>query len=201
MAIEKANILVFVNRALKISETDIDDDIQAVLDDLSEEDLLEASDDSINLVANDASFTPPTDLRDISAITLTDASGVSRDPLLEIPGGINRLRRIKNSDSSTGTPRHYVWFNSLIHLWRSADAAYDVLFEYTKNHAQGVDTIEFPDIFKNTINYGVTAEVSARFNRTAGINVWFPRYQVAKQKRIDSKPEQPSISRGASWDI
>lgn len=205
MAIVKAEILAFVNKALKtenlLGAGDIDVDIQIILDDLSEEDLLEASDDTINLVANDASFSPPDDLRDISAITLTDASGINQRPLLELPGGINRLRLVKRSDSAVGTPRYYVRFNDTIFLWRSADAAYDVLLEYTKNHAQGVDTIGFNDIYRATINYGVTAEVAARFNRTAGINLWLPKYLAAKQKRIDSKPEQPSISLGASWGI
>ena len=73
MAIDKADILTFVNRALKIQESagDIDIDIQITLDDLSEEVLLEATlnhDDSggITLAALQESFALPAGWRDYS---------------------------------------------------------------------------------------------------------------------------------------
>ena len=199
MAIDKANILTFVNNALKTADTNIDVEIQAILDDLSEHDLLEASDDSVELESGDDSFAIPTGFRDFSAITLTNASDVNLDPLLEIPGGIKEYRRLKSNDSAIGTPQWYVVFGDTVFIWRSANGDYEVLIEYTKDHPQDVDDIEFGDIFKNAIYFGVTAEVAARLNRTAGINLWLPKYLAAKQKRIDSKPEQPSIAIGQDW--
>lgn len=202
MAIDKDDILIFVNRVLKMQEVDgdIDIEIQAILDDLSEEDLLEATDDTETLASSTASFSVPTGWRDYSAITLTNANGVNQQPLLEIPGGIEQFRAVKSNDSAIGTPRHYVVFDSVVFLWRPSNGVYTVKQEYTKDHAQDVSTIEFSDIFKNTINYGVAAEVAARLNRTAGINLWLPKYIAAKRKRIESKPQQPSISRGQIWE-
>ena len=134
MAILKANILAFVNKALKITETDIDVEIQVVLDDLSEEDFLEASDNSETLASGTASFSVPTDFRDYSAITLTNVSGVNQDPLQVIPGGIEEYRAVKSNDFSTGTPHWYALFNDTVNLWRPSSGVFTVLQEYTKDH-------------------------------------------------------------------
>ncbi len=207
MSIDKANILIFVNRALKTVEADgdIDIEIQTILDDLSEEDLLEATlnaddDDGITLAAGQSSFDLPADWRDYSAITLTTQAGVNQDPLQAIPGGIDQLRAVKSNDSGTGTPQWYTVFGTTVEIWRPSSGIFTVKQEYTKNHPQSVKAIEFLDIFKNAINFGTTAEVSARLNRTAGINLWLPKYLAAKQKRINAKPMQPSISRGQIWE-
>ncbi len=207
MAIDKADILIFVNRALKTQESagDIDIEIQITLDDLSEDDLLEATlndDDSggITLAALDESFALPTGWRDYSAITLTTQAGVNQDPLIDLPGGIEEYRALKSNDSGTGTPQWYVVFGTTVLLWRPSSGIFTVKQEYTKNHAQDVSAIEFPDIFRNAIYFGTTAEVAARLNRTKGIGLWLPKYLAAKQKRIDAKPNQPSISRGQIWE-
>ncbi len=202
MAIVKADILIFVNRVLKTQETagDIDIEIQAVLDNLSEEDLLEATDDTKTLAALQESFELPSDWRDYSSITLTTQAGVNQDPLRPIPGGIEEFRAVKSNDSGTGTPQWYVVFGTTVFLWRPSSGIFTVKQEYTKNHAQDVDNIEFADIFKNTINYGTAAEVAMRFNRTKGIDIWLPKYLAAKQRRIDSTPLQPSIAVGQIWE-
>ena len=205
MSILKANILTFVNNALKtnglFAGDDMDVEIQAILDDLSEEDLLEATDDDETLASGTESFSVPTGWRDYSAITLTNTAGVNLVPLEEIPGGINEYRRVRSNDSAIGTPRWYVVFNDTVLLWRNSNGVYTVKQEFTKNHPQDVSSIEFKDIFKNTINYGVAYEVSSRLNRVAGINLWLPRYEAAKRKRIEAKPMQPSIARGAIWEL
>lgn len=207
MAILKADILTFVNRALITEESagDIDVEIQITLDDLSEEDLLEATldaddEDGITLAALQASFSLPADWRDYSAITLTTQAGVNQDPLRPIPGGIEELRAVKSNDSGTGTPQWYTVFGTTVFLWRPSSGIFTVKQEYTKNHAQSVSSIEFPDIFRNAIYFGTTAEVAARLGRTRGVNLWLPKYLAAKRKRIEARPEQPSISVGQIWE-
>ena len=71
MAILKAAILTRVNERLQTSFTDIDTQIQEVLDDLSEEDLLVGTDSTQTLVSGDLVLDEPTGFRALVAITLT----------------------------------------------------------------------------------------------------------------------------------
>ena len=146
-----------------------------------------------------ASFSLPEGWRDYSAITLTDAGGVEQDPLFEIAGGINEFRRFKSNDAATGTPRQYVIQGDTVFLWRVSNGVYTVKQEYTKDHAQDVDAIEFKDIFKNAINYGTTYHVALFRKKVSYIDIWLPNYVAAKQKRVNSRHEQPSIARGQIW--
>lgn len=203
MAILKADIITFANNALKLnnlfSGDDLDVEIQQTLDDLSEEDFLEAS-DTVTVNINDETFAVPTGFRDFSALTPQNASGTNLDPMIELPGGIKQYRQLKRNETSNGIPEFYVVFNDLVFMFKNANGTYTITREYTKDHAQDVDNIEFKDIFKNAINYGVTFEVASRLNRTASITLWAAKYAAAKQKRIDSQDMQPSISQG-DWNL
>ena len=204
MAIAKANILTFVDKVLKTDFTaeganSLDVEIQQTLDDLSEEDLLEAS-DTVTVNIDDETFAVPTGFRDFSALTPQNAAGTNLDPLIQLPGGIKQYRELKSHDTSNGIPEFYALFNDLVFMWKNANGTYIITREYTKDHAQDVDTIEFKDIFKNAINYGVTFEVSRRLNRTAGITLWGAKYAAAKFNRINNQDMQPSISNG-DWNL
>ena len=85
MAITKANILTRVNERLQTAFTDIDTQIQEILDDLSEEDLLVATDSTQTLSSGDTVLLEPTGFRALIAITLTiTSSGSQQYPLIKL---------------------------------------------------------------------------------------------------------------------
>jgi len=201
MSILKAGILAFVNKQLKTSETDIDVEIQQTLDDLSEEDFLEAS-DTVTVNVNDETFAIPTGLRDFSALTPQNAAGTNLDPLVELPGGIKQYRQLRSNETNNGIPECYVVFNDLVDICWTPNGTYIITREYTKDHpalAGDSGSIEFKDIFRNAIYYGVTFEVASRLNRTAAITLWSAKYVDAKGKRRQNQDMQPSISQGTHW--
>ncbi len=197
MAIEKADILTRVNERLLTNFTDIDTQIQEILDDLSEEDLLVGSDPDQTLVSGDTTLDYPTGFRAMVAITLTVTSGGSEQfPLIALKQGHRQYRELRHNDASTGIPRWYSDFNEKFYLWRPPNQAFSVLIEYYKNHAQNVETIEFGDNFKNVIYAGVTWKVALEQSRTRMIQQWGPVYFDAKQKRIDTANFQPQFVHG-----
>ncbi len=197
MAILKADILTEVNDNLLTSLTDIDKFIQKALDDLSEEDLLVGTDSTQTLVSGDTTLDEPTGFRALVAITLTITSSSSNQfPLRGLPQGHRQYRELRHNDDSTGIPRWFSNFNEKFFLWRPANQAFSSLIEYYKDHPQDVDSIEFPDNFRNAIYAGATFYASLKFSRTQAIKIWGPMYESAKKKRIDSIVHQPRIVRG-----
>ena len=197
MSITKANILTRVNERLQTSLTDIDTQIQEILDDLSEEDLLVDTDSTQSLESGDTTLDEPTGYRAMIAISLTITDSSSEQfPLKKLPGGHKQYRELRHNDDSTGIPRWYSHFNGKFYLWRPANQDFTVVIEYYKNHPQDVDNIEFDDNFKNAIYAGVTWKVALEKGRTRMINQWGPIYFDAKQKRINSMVHQPRIVRG-----
>jgi len=197
MAITKANILTRVNERLQTSFTDIDTQIQEVLDDLSEEDLLIGTDADQTLESGDTTLDEPDGYRAMIAITLTITSSTSEQfPLIKLPRGHKHYRELRHNDDSTGIPRWFSHFNGKFYLWRPANQDFTALIEYYKNHPQDVDNIEFDDNYKNVIYAGATFKCALEKGRTRMIQLWGPVYQNAKQKRIDSMVHQPRIVRG-----
>lgn len=194
MTIAASDILTFVNNALRRSETDIDIQIQAVLDDLSEADLLHGTDTSQSLESGDTTLDVPTLCRSIIAITLTNDDDIADEPLRELKGGMLEYRRLRDNDSATGIPEYYTEFNGYYYLWRPPDGDYDANIEYIKDHAQDVDNIEFGDIFKNAIYAGAAFEVALRFGLERYIAIWGAKYADAKQKRINAMPMSVHIA-------
>jgi len=197
MSIEKAEILTRVNERLQTNFTDIDTQIQEILDDLSEEDLLTGTDSDQTLESGDTTLDEPTGFRALIAITLTiTSSGSEQYPLIKLKGGHEQYRELRHNDDSVGIPRYFSNFNGKYYLWRPANQAFSSLIEYYKNHSQDVDNIEFDNSFRNVINAGVTYKMALEKGRTRMIQQWGAVYFDAKQKRIDATVHQVRIVRG-----
>lgn len=197
MAITKEAILARVNERLQTVFTDIDTQIQEVLDDLSEEDLLVDSDPDQTLTNGDTVLEWPTGFRAMINITLTiTSSGSNQFPLLALKGGHKEYRQLRHNDDTVGIPRWFSEFNEQFFLWRPPNQAFTSLIEYYKNHPQTVDAIEFDDNFKNVINAGATWKMASEKGRISMINLWGAIYADAKKKRSDSVLRQPRFTHG-----
>lgn len=199
MAITKADILTRLNARLQTAFVvgDIETQIQEILDDLSEEDLLEDTDATQTLVTDDTTLNEPTGFRALIDIVLTvTATGSEQFPLLPLKQGIVEYDQLRHNDNSVGIPRWFANSNGQFFLWRPANQAFSSLIRYYKDHAQDVDNIEFGDIFKNAIYAGVTMKVAMEFGRDRMISQWAVIYSDAKQKRIDSTVHVPRFVHG-----
>jgi hypothetical protein len=200
MAITKANILTFVNTALQenFSGTQLDTEIQQVLDDLSDEDLLVGSDDTQTLSSGDLTLNTPTGFRALIAITLTiTSSGSEQYPLQKLKGGHQEYRKLRHNDSSSGIPRWFSEFNDLFYLWRPPNQNFSTLIEYYKDHPQDVNTIEFDEgKYKNVIYNGVTYFVAMNRGKITYLNIWKPAYYEEKAKIILEHPPLPRFCEG-----
>ncbi len=199
MTIVKADILTEVNENLLggFSAGDITTRIQAILDDLSEEDLLEDTDGTQTLVTDGTTLNEPTDFRALIDIVLTvTATGSEQFPLIALRGGIKEYDQLRHNDNSVGIPRWFANSNGKFFLWRPANQAFTSLIRYYKNHPQDVDNIEFGDNFKNAIYAGVTMKMAMKMSNTRMISQWAAIYVDAKQKRIDSIVHIPRFVRG-----
>lgn len=197
MAIEKAVILTRVNTRLQLAETDIDEQIQEILDDLSEEDLLEDTDDTQTLVTDSTTLNEPTGFRALIDIVLTvTATGSEQFPLMPLKQGIVQYDQLRHNDNSVGIPRWFANSNGQFFLWRPANQAFSSLIRYYKEHPQDVNDIEFGDNFRNAIYAGVTMKVAMDKSNTRMINQWAAIYGDAKQKRINSTVHIARFVRG-----
>lgn len=197
MAILKADILTRVNSRLQLAETNIDAQIQEILDDLSEEDLLEDTDVTQTLVTDSPTLNEPTGFRALIDIVLTiTSSGSEQFPLIPLKRGIVQYDQLRHNDNSVGIPRHFANSNGKFFLWRPANQAFSSLIRYYKDHPQDVSNIEFGDNFRNAINAGVTMKVAMDKSNTRMINQWAAIYGDAKQKRIDSIAHIPRFVHG-----
>lgn len=207
MAISKANILIFVNSKLHVSETDIDSEIQEVLDELSDENLLTATtglddiDAADDLAAGTTTIAYPTLYKMLVDITLNDGS---RDlhPLVAIPGGQVEYRRLLRLSPSQGTPEWYSEFGQQFFIYQTSNGVYTPTIEYFKFHAgseddSGANAIEFGDDFTRTLKSGACFNVATRRRMQEQMIIWGQKYQVDKQRRLDNRTEQAYITGGA----
>jgi len=194
MSILKASILSFINSKLERSETDIDEEIITIANDLSNRNMLVGADTSQSLVAGGTTLDYPTRFKEAIAITLNDGSKWLA-PLRKLPGGMQRYRELV-ADNNTGDrdePEYYAEFNSKLYLWPTADGAYTSNIEFYKYHAQSADTIEFGDEFTNCFNFGATFEVSRNFGLERYMNIWGLAYAEEREMRDLNFEHQPYI--------
>ena len=183
MAILKTDILTFVNRALQRSETDIDIEIQLALNDLSNEDFLEAEDTDQTLASGDLTLDYPTDYRDLVSIVLINSSSVRGDDLIALPQGFKQYQNLRSNDSTTDSPEYYAEFERKFHLWRPPGGYFTTEIKYYRFHPQTVGNIIFPDEFRNCIYYGAAYFRALTFGLTRLINIWGPQYFSEKGQR------------------
>lgn len=206
MAILKSTILTFVNSKLHVSETDIDAEIQEVLDDLSEQDLLTATftapDGGLSdLAAGTTTIPKPTLYKLLVDITLNNGS-LDLAPLVGLPGGMVELRRLLRDSVSQSTPEWYVEFGSKFYLYPISSGVFTPTIEYYKFHAgtgdnSGADAIEFGDEFTMSIKTGTCLHIATKKRMAEQMLVWGTKYSNERQKRIDNNTDQAYIVGGA----
>ena len=196
MATTKAKIITFVNNATKkafsTTGTDIDVQIQSVLNELSTKELLVGTDTDQSLEADDEYLEYPTDYKRLISIVLNDGS-VDGEPLEAIPGGWDEYLEWMAGAVSTSEPEWFTEHNSRFYLWRPANGDYDASIEFFKKHPEDLETILFGDEFSDCINAGSVYKVALRYGLSRYIDIWRPEYGRLLQERIDNAPCYPTI--------
>jgi len=194
MSITKAEILSFCNSVLHRTETDIDVQIQSVVDDLSQGPYIEAVDDTQTLVDDDVSLDVPTDYFLMNSIILNDGSN-DLEPLKPFPGGYRELADEKGDVQSivSSNPGYYAVWNSLIYIYPVAGQSYTVTINFYKLHSAITATLEFSDEWKRAIQFGACFEVACRMKLTDAMQIWGPRYEIEKEKQRLAHPGPPRI--------
>lgn len=193
--IVKADIIADVNDNLQtaLSGTGLDRWIIKTLNDMSNRALLVGTDNSQTLVSGGTTLNYPTGFRDVTNITLIDASGAEKEPLAKLPGGHKEYRELRHNDSATGTTEWYSEFDKKFYLWRPADGSYTTLIEYHKNHAKDADNIEFETEFENLMFAGATFWYAAKLGRLSALSLWSPIYVNEMKKAVLNRNVQPQI--------
>ena len=187
-SITKAAILTFVNSRLQRNETDIDESINIVLGDLSAFKTLLVEDTSQSIVAGDTYLSYPSDsFKDetaIKSIQLTDGNGYKLPPLSPIIDGWQEylIRTKYGSDATRNIPTQYVTHANRIYMWPASDGNYSPSIWYYKRHSEDPDDIDFDIDWKNTIYFGVTAEVAVHRKMMDQIQIWSTRYEREKNR-------------------
>jgi hypothetical protein len=197
MAITKANILTFVNDQLSRSETDIDNQIVSVINDLRFLDVLEAQDTDQTLSDGSTYFEEPTGFKSPISIVLNDGS-YDLEPLLPMPGGYKgykaEMENFTTGDESE--PKYYARFNGKIYVFPTADQDYTITLDFYKKHALTPDSISFDDDFTNCLKFGATYYTALKYGLTRYIAIWQPVYRNEIQTLILANPGQPRFAGG-----
>lgn len=198
MSLSKSDIMDFVNDALTESYSDgdgFDRIVQTVLNDLSNVNLLMASSD-IEISNGDLSMDYPTGYKDLLGIRLTGDDDNIYEPLTPLLGGHQEYLACYGGSTSTGRPEYFSEWNEKFWLYRPPDDDYTATIEYFKYHAaDGVDSIEFGDEFRNCANFGACYFAAMMRARERRIAVWGPAYAAEKEMRRLNMPKPPYITR------
>lgn len=202
MAVTRVGILAFVNKKLNLSPalsgTVLDISIQEVVDELSEDKFLEKVDASQNLTSSSGFLTDPSDMIDdgLISIVLNDGS-VDLAPLLPLKGGYEEYLNNKSgvNNNLSGNPTYYARRLGRIYLLPSPGASYTTTITYFKFHAAVDASLEFSDLFRNTIYHGVAMKEAAdrRMEKRARYHAGL--YGAAKEKRRAKFPAKVHIVR------
>jgi len=195
--IEKSDILIFVNGQLSRTETDIDDQIKSVINDLRFLSILEAQSTSLTLSDGSTSFDQPSDFKDPISIVLNDGSD-DLEPLLPMPGGYKGYKEAMDGYSSgdESTPLYYARFNGKIYVYPTADQAYTITLDYYKKHDLDPDDIEFGDDLTNCFNFGATYYTALKKGLSRYIAIWEGPYRAQIQTLILANPGQARFAGG-----
>jgi len=202
MAIDKADILTFVNAKLRLHETDIDGDIIRVLRTLSKYHILKGNDTSLSVSSSDMSLAYPSDaLADAQAIisvTLTDSSSDRQAPLKHLLGGWDeyQLQMRSFNDGARSTPHWYVCANRHIYLLPAPDGTYTVDLWYYKRHAKSADAIEFDEDWETAIQFGAAFEVACGHKMKDAMTLWGARFNNEVDDQVMIHSDQVAISGG-----
>lgn len=182
--ITKASILTFVNSRLNRSETDIDESIKIVLGDLSALKTLLVEDTSQSLTISDNYLPYPSDAlmddHSIKSVKLTDSSDYVIDALKVIEDGWPEYL-ILSRTTERSVPQQYITNANRIYFDPAPNGTYAASIWYFKRHSEDPDDIDFDIDWKNTIYFGVTAEV-ALHRKVPAMEMWTARYEREKQR-------------------
>ena len=187
-SITKADILTFVNSRLNRAETDIDESIKIVLADISAFKTLLVEDTSQSLTSSDDYLSYPSDSlmdeRAVKSVKLTNSSGYILPPLNPIVDGWQEylIRMQYSSDVVRSVPLEYVCHANRIYIWPAPDSTYAASVWYYKKHSEDPDDIDFDVDWRNTIYFGVTAEVAIQRKMMDQITIWSTRYEREKSR-------------------
>ena len=203
MAVTKANILLFTNEKLKLSDAiaDILDEINIVLKDLSKRakwpDLYRSTveADRSDLSDEDSEISFPTGLRVLDKIVINDGTNDGR-PLKEIT--FQKWLERREDSSSSAEPKRYArrgkkWYPDPI-----PDDDYTAKYWFWRHHPKTLSTTEdilFDDEFDVVIKYGVCAEIARTHRRTADIALWEPRYENEVAKMLPEEDKDKTLAK------
>lgn len=198
MSVTVAEILLFVNEVLHrspaLTGTDINAQIQMVLDDLSLGPYIEATDLTQVLTSTSTYLTKPANYFLPISIVLNDGSS-DLEPLKPMPGGYKALREQLGYVESVvvSDPYYYADFGNYLWLYPQPGKNYTSRIDYYRTHPAVAGGILFTDEWKNAIKFGAAFEVACRFKLLDYISLWSARYEAEKEKMRLSHVGPPRI--------
>lgn len=157
MSFSGANVLTAVNDRTNRAETEIDQELKAVLTYLSREhDLLVAS-GTIAFADGDKDYDIPTNYKDTVAIIVVDSDGRRSKPLTKISFERYLARRGGEIDGTCeNEPKEFAVFNSVIYPWPVPNEAYSSSEHHYKTYhsRSSIATITFSDLIMEAVVEG-----------------------------------------------
>jgi len=193
MSITRQSILDFANAAMGTTDspytgTDLDIQIQAALDDLAGMHAILAEDTTQSVTVADFYLPYPSDClgtdQAIKSVVLTD-SGLSAYPgLRHLPGGWDAYTRLMEQFTASGrsTPTYMVRCNRRIYLFPAPDDTYTGSIWYYKAAQAIALGVDFPDDWRNAIQFGAVYYTHFLAGSAEGMNIWEPRFQMEKER-------------------
>ncbi len=196
MAIEKADILTFINQALLTNfvQADVDEAIKATQTDLAKYNLLTATPVEVAKVSGDTSIAFPTLFKKLISITPNDGS-IDRNPLISLGGGYKEYKhRISGTQvNSTIGQMWYAQYNSQFFVYPTLTQDMTFTIDYYQHSARDVDNIAYGDEFANALNFGSTYHAALFRKKVSYVNIWLPVWLAERATMIAMNPPQPSI--------
>lgn len=157
MSFSGADVLTQVNSRTGRSETEINQELKAVLTYLSREhDLLFAS-GTIAFADGTKTYALPTDYKDTVAIIVVDSDGRRSKPLIKISFERYLDRRKGEIDGSNeNEPKEFAVYNGYVYPWPVPNEAYSSSeHHYTTYHSRSsIATITFSDLIMEVVIEG-----------------------------------------------
>jgi len=157
MAILKAEVLAKVNKRLSRSETDIDDEIEAVLNDISKRADFLTKEATRETEKSIDYYAVPENFKDMTDIRVND----DEEPLER--KSHNYFLKVSAGDNSENTPTIYAVQNDFFWLHPCPNKVYTMTLYYSIFHPKDADNIEFGEEFREAVNEGTMAKVSENY--------------------------------------
>jgi hypothetical protein len=157
MAITKTEILDKVNAITRRAETDIDDEIQAILRDISVRENFLFKESLLSTTSGDNVYSLPADYKAKLALTCEDSE---EEVLIKIPFHVY----LKNKESEgSGTPEYFAIHNKFFWLLPIPDDVFTLTLHYAILHPMDADDILYDEEFRECIVQGTAWKVYERY--------------------------------------